>query len=668
MRPHILAASKKNESPSMMLFFDSESWVKTEITEQMINEALAKKVEIEHKLYLICGCLVKRTKKGFKESWNDYYISGMTEETWTKEVSENLMHNFWTDIDRLIPSKKKISVFAHNAKYDVLVTGAVPELIKLGYKVVAFSDSNPFFIKFTKFKEDELGIPHAEKTISIVSSTNYYQFTLAKLGECFNIPKMEVDYETVSVDEAVPYCRNDVLILKVAMMEFMKFIQEEDLGNFMMTIAGQSFTAFRHRFMKHDIYIHKSPDCLKLEREAYAGGRNECWRIGNVDEKVFYLDVNSMYPYVMKNFKYPTKLVTCRKYGELKDIVNFIDRGYYIIAKVKLRTDKRIYFKKAGKLIFPVGEFITTLSTPELIRAIKDDHIIEVIEFNVYENDYLFVEYVDYFYGKRLDAKRLKDEVRVLLYKLFLNSLYGKFGQKNNNYEKVAVADPEIVEVERIYDVDNKKEYQVKTFGGTVFKKETLPDGYNDAFDAFPAVAAHVTSYARMLLYSYIEIAGYENIFYMDTDSIFCNEEGYKRLLVAGCCDEYELGKLKLEETKKEKRDKETGEIISPAEFEAAGVEIKGCKDYKFYNQDKAKIKGISKNSVYLGKDTDGYDQYISTVWRGFSKAITEGNLAGYKNELMIKKLKREYDKGDILENGYVVPFIYINDKNEGVN
>jgi hypothetical protein len=347
-----------------------------------------------------------------------------------------------------------------------------------------------------------------ERSLTIVSSTNYYQFSLAKLGECFGVPKTEIDYKDSTIEAAIPYCRNDVNILMIAIKAFIKFIQDEQLGSFALTIAGQAMKAYRSRFLKRNqIYIHKDEKALILEREAYAGGRNEAWKVGEIREHIYYVDVNSMYPYVMFSKEYPVKLLTHRRRGSIKELQQFIDKGYLIIAQVQLKADKPIYFKKAGKLIFPIGEFKTTLCTPELIRALKDGSILKIFKLNVYEKDMIFSDYVDYFYNKRLEAKAKKDEVRTLLFKLFLNSLYGKFGQKALNWERIGDAPPDIIKTETVYNTETKQMVTYKIFGGSRFVKLNEPDGKNDAYNAFPAIAAHVTANARMLLWEAIETA-----------------------------------------------------------------------------------------------------------------------------------------------------------------
>jgi len=610
-KPHVLKGIARNTTPEYIIYYDTESYVETEISPEEIDRALnGEKVTKPHKLYLIVACFKRK-----REQWKVY-----TEEN-------GLNHSFWGDVVNFGGKRKKtVWVIAHNARYDTIVSDGVRELVKRGYKVYAFSDDNPFFIKL---ENEQTG-----KKLILMSSTNIFKNSLRELGEIFGIKKGEIDYAGEELEKAVEYCRTDVEILKEAMEKYIQFIKDENLGNFSITVAGQAFNAYRYRFMTHDIYIHSNGRAITLEREAYAGGRTEAFKVGEIRKKVYCYDVNSMYPYIMKKFLFPTRLLTVKKKLTFDEARDLIEKGYLIISRCKIRTEKPVFFKKAGKLIFPVGTFTTTLSTPELIYGIEHRLITEIGESAIYEAGPIFRGYVDYFYNKRLEAKANKDKVRDLLFKLFLNSLYGKFGQKSYDWEIIEECDPAEIGEERILDMDTGKRYTVKKFGGHIFKRND--DEFAESFNSFPAIAAHVTAYARMTLWNYMEIAGQENVYYCDTDSLFVNEEGRKRLESSGVVDGKKLGALKLEK-------------------EADLLVIHGVKDYVF--GDKVKMKGINKGAVKIDDN-----HYAVVIWRGLSKYIKNGFTTGYENEVMIKELRREYDKGYI-SNGKVYPLVMEGDK-----
>ncbi len=63
---------------------------------------------------------------------------------------------------------------------------------------------------------------------------------------------------------------------------------------------------------------------------------------------------------------------------------------------------------------------------------------------------------------------------------------------------------------------------------------------------ACPAISAWVTSAARVILWRSFLVAGRENVYYTDTDSIHCSQEGYHRLHDAGMVEHGVMGKLRL--------------------------------------------------------------------------------------------------------------------------
>lgn len=584
---HVLGRNKGREQPDLVIYLDSESRVDPET--------------LEHSPYLLIACFCRYSRK--KETWK-YYTGGQLEK-------------FWLDVAGFGGKKKKrVFLYGHNLAYDVLVTGGIKTLCREGFRVTNFYESGPVFIMTMK---------RDSKTLEFISSTNYYSESLASLGKTFGLEKLDFDYAGGSEADAEIYCRRDVEILKVAIEAFRNFIQKEDLGNLARTAAGQAFNTYRHKFMKHDIFIHDHAAALALERSAYSGGRVECFRVGNYPGKHFYYDVNSMYPFVMKNFIYPCRLVSYRKRGDQKDLARMLDCGYLVVARCHvIQPEPALGCKLGGHFIFPIGDFWGIFTTPEIKYLLENNQIIDVGAFAVYEGGPIFSSYVEYFYNERLKAKAAGDRVRDKLFKMLLNSLYGKFGQTGETWEPVGEADPEQVGIIEKLNYQTGQRETLKIFGGTIFKKMTE----TEAFNSFPAVAAHVTAYARMTLWKYIEIAGKENVLYCDTDSIFVNEIGHVALQPHH--DERTLGKIKLEQA-------------------AEGLTLYAPKDYIFGSL--VKRKGIKKGSRQISDN-----EFETEIWPHLNSFIRAGMIAGYQNVRRKKILRRQYNKGWVLADGRVVP------------
>ncbi|GAG78299.1 unnamed protein product, partial [marine sediment metagenome] len=133
------------------------------------------------------------------------------------------------------------------------------------------------------------------------------------------------------------------------------------------------------------------------------------------------------------------------------------------------------------------------------------------------------------------------------------------------------------------------------TFGGKVIRQ--YYEG--ESFDSFPGVSAHTAAYAREHMLMLLDLAGWENCLYMDTDSLIVTESGFERLGLA--IDSLKLGHLKVEGV-------------------TSDLEIMAKKAYRFGGKDV--IKGVKRKAKRVGEGT--YSQeYFTTL----NYSFRSGNL-----------------------------------------
>lgn len=511
-------------------------------------------------------------------------------------------------------------VFAHNWHFDFNILDGFRELVKRRWKITRFViESHPFIVD----AEDEENRRH----LTFIDTTNYVLKPLKSIGEDLGLPKLSIDFDKTDDTSLSAYCRRDVEILVLFIQRLIDFILENDLGNFQPTIAGLAFASFRHRFMAHDIIIHDSAPALQLESDSYRGGRNECLFIGKLKGKVYQLDINSQYPHQMLSQLYPVKLLRYISRDLSKHQLATLLKSYDVIARVIVELDKPAIAIKQDKLVFPVGRFEAVLTSPELEYVLAHGRVLRVKEACFYLRAKIFEDYVKFFYRKRQEYKQAKNDTYQLMAKIYLNSLYGKFGQRHSTYFPVEHVSQYYPSIEDVYESGARKWTHYLTIGGT--KWEQSQEKYY-SFDSFPAIASFVTAYARMYLWKLIETAGAENCYYMDTDSLFCNEVGYSRLLTAGLIDPKELGKLKLERT-------------------IASLDIKGCKDYTRDGLDVR--KGIKKDAIPTADGGFSQPQFMKT------KSMLAKGLSGtVVVRQVIKHRRTSYDKGVVQADGTVAP------------
>lgn len=592
-KPHILKGNKATQLPYNFVFFDCETRPRD-----------ISPTRIEQVFRLAVGWHVEYTSRTGRPTYESMRFARQRQ--------------LWAWIVSKATKNKRLYVVAHNAEFDFRVSDGFGMLPLSGYKMVkGLYDSAMFTLFWRK----------GRSTIVVINSYQWLPVSIEALGKILAIPKMTMPEFSAPDSEWFPYCERDVEILAKAVDAYRQMVLEHDLGTFSLTIASQAFTAFRHRFEHDNIYIHNRAPALELERDGYYGGRVECYRLGEFKDGPYYkLDVNSMYPSVMKELPYPVKLLTVRDNPSIGDVWTWA-LSKYVIARCKLNTDRPLYPKRfGGRLTFPIGEYSTVLHQAELLTALNYKHLVSVDRIAVYDRGDLFSSYVSTLYALRRKYEDKGNAVFAYIVKLLLNSLYGKFGQRGRTTTIVGETKPGECWVREAVDAETGDPIIYRCINGTIWKEERQGESYH----SFPAIAGAVTAYGRHQLLSLIFKASWPNVFYVDTDSLIVNAMGLR--LLSNALSPTELGGLKIE-------------------AEADEMLLLGLKRYTFGGD--VKNKGIKKNAKLIGPDL-----YQVEKWRQIRSALMEGDLSHYYIDRVNIQLQGAYTKGVVLPDGTVRPIL----------
>ena len=303
-------------------------------------------------------------------------------------------------------------------------------------------------------------------------------------------------------------------------------------GSFKMTSASCAMSLFKCRFLGDKEVFLEDRDVLDELFLGYYGGRTECFIRGKV-ENLNYYDFNSLYPSVMQENEFPEP--TSRRISTKNDKRFFrnCDGLTEVTIKIPEMHIPPLPFRHDDLVLFPVGIFRGYYSNVELRYAESIGCEILEVHRSIY---YLlkcrpFKEFVDVLYPIRM---KLKAEVPYnpmeLVYKLLMNSLYGKFAEKYDTTTK---------------SVHKNQITQVELESGLV--KNQIGDYYYLSEEQDPRVhcipiwAIYVTAYGRIKMHKAMSevIAQGKKVVYCDTDSIVTD---------AILPTSKELGELKLEQ------------------------------------------------------------------------------------------------------------------------
>ena len=592
-QPHQLKKEKTLAIPRHFIFFDTET----------------KQVKQDN------GDIQQEFNLGWAVYYGREYGRHKEREEWL-EIDNIGM--FWDFTFNHTEPKNKLWIIARNIVFDFTICKGWMYLKKEGYKLKFFHNNGVSVI---------VTVRKGSRTIVLLDSMNWFTESLAKTGERIGIPKMDIDFNTCTKQYLSEYCRNDVRIELENFKLFIKFLTANCISRLCYTKASTAMAAYLLRHYHTPIYVHNNYEALKLERGSYKGGRCECFYIGDIDdEKHYVLDVNSLYPYCMSVNKYPVKYKQILHNISVKKLHTLVD-DYAVVAKVEIDTTEPVYAFRDKRTIFPIGRFINDLTTPEIIYGLERNHIVKVLDCVVYEQANIFNSYVKTMYSLRKEFSRAGVKEYEQLCKTLLNALYGKFGQKAEQWTKIGNCPDEPDREEILFTDSIPRVRRLRYLLGQLFELT----GYGEAYNSFPAISSHVTAYGRLYLWYLMNICGFGNYLYCDTDSLIVNEQGYNNLYKY--LDNNELGKLKLE-------------------YITDTLSIYGLKDY--ITDRKTVVKGIRKNAIKVSNSV-----YTQEQWPTFRGLLKSNDVNKYVVKNTIKHLSREYTKGIVQDNGIVKPFTY---------
>lgn len=437
---------------------------------------------------------------------------------------------YGTNIDDFMKwcmSNDNHTIYFHNLKFDIQFI--LYYLLKNGYKHIEdkkdkdsktfstlISDKGLFYSMEVIF---ELKNKHINK-VNFLDSYKLIPLSVEDIAKALKLPiqKLEIDYashdflpdNTPLSKEEKDYITNDVRIVAYAIKYF------KDQGLDKMTIGSCALDEYKKIINKYNFNkYYPIPKYHEDVKQSYRGGFT--WLNNKFASKTIghglVLDYNSMYPSVMRTESLPfgSPIFFKGKY-EKDSIYPLYTQMFKCQFEIKEGKIPTIQIKYGYG--FRSNEYLTSSGASEVTLCLNSvDLELFFNQYNVYNIEYisgwkfkatkgLFDKYIDKWSNNKIQAKKEGNHGLYLISKLFLNSLYGKFGTDTKVRSKIPYLEDDIV------------------------KYRTSAEEIREPI--YVAIASFITSYARLRIISaaqrimndYLTGKSKVEIVYTDTDSL----------------------------------------------------------------------------------------------------------------------------------------------------
>ncbi len=261
--------------------------------------------------------------------------------------------------DKLLsPKYRNYHIYAHNlSRFDIVFLLKYIASLKNEFKIdILTKDGKYISIKIYNYSKN-ISITIKDSYLLLPSSLE----KLAKQFNCLNkgiepvlIGNKDSEYNLESIHhyskeveqindidiwkiKIVDYCERDCISLYQVLIEFRKLVfnQWSILIDKYPTTPSLAFAIFRTHYLSENTIPLTKGDTFDFIRESFTGGSTEIYKPYGKD--IFVYDVNSLYPFIMKNSLFPIGKI----YKFEGDIT--ILKNYYWIGDVDIETKKDLY-------------------------------------------------------------------------------------------------------------------------------------------------------------------------------------------------------------------------------------------------------------------------------------------------------------------------------------
>jgi hypothetical protein len=419
----------------------------------------------------------------------------------------------WKEIDQWCGASGRTILWTHNLGYDSRISEMFTVLPRHGWRLMAHNLVG---------KGTWLIWRKNRTTLTMCDSASVFPTTLGKVGTTLGLSKLPLPTEDSRCVGLYSRCWRDVEILRTGIVAYLEWLEHEDLGNWQLTGAGQSWAAFRHKFMDRRLLVHADTEALAAERRAMWTGRCEAYWHGEIGYQVVHeWDFTLAYARIAQQTAVPVRLL-----GPMPDDYPWrqilTSTATALLAEVRVTTRLPVVpASQDGRILWPVGTFTTTLWDVEIRAALDAGASVEVVHGWLYHKAPALRKWADWVVDQLARVERGEGTWHYLVLKHWARALIGRFAMTYTRWDEWAHSPQSLVRAHDVYDRTTGETFRTVQIGQTMWRDA----GMEEWSESMPMVTGYVQAVCRVRYWDLYRAAPPGSVLYGDTDSILVTDQ-----------------------------------------------------------------------------------------------------------------------------------------------
>ena len=399
-----------------------------------------------------------------------------------------------------------------------------------------------------------------------VSVSNWTEMSLSEMASATNYPLPPSSSPTDKWEAPNWPAVDQARLMMSYMTQLLDWWMRIEGGSWKDTPGAAAWSTLLRQGGESGLIEHHEVDALKLESRAVFGGRAYCWWYGDVGDSsrwkdtsgapfpsphgrpkvgpVHRYDVRAMYPTLLGSELYPVRLLG--HYGRI-EVGRLIDQlhTYCAVAAVTVRSKRGELPARSGPDVsYPVGDWHTVLTTPELLDAHRHRELVAVHEYALYQAGRPFQQWSRWVLNLRDSTVQTMGKQWGVLAKTLANSLGGRLGRRKIGWRDAPHVVPR-TDWGQWYarDRDSGELVCFRSLANHV--QEHIREDHRPG--TLGACFAHLTAYGRVFMSGVRAKLSWSDVLWQDTDGIVVTDRGRDDLVGLPQCHPTRFGALRYE-------------------------------------------------------------------------------------------------------------------------